>query len=85
MKATPKKKKVTERRRERERQGDRGNRKGKTVPRWPVWKRSNMVPGEHSPLGALTSAAGGNDKDDDEDDDDLLLLLCFSSSSIDLP
>lgn len=42
-----KRKKVTERGRGREwerGQGSRGNRKGKTLPRWPVWNRNNMVP-----------------------------------------
>lgn len=65
-----KKKKVTKKGRERERQGDRGKRKGKIL---------------HSPLGALTSAAGGNAKDYENDDFLLLLLLCFTSSSIDFP
>lgn len=71
MKATPKEKKEGDRERGREREGDRGNRKGKIL---------------HSPLGALTSAAGGNAKDYENDDLLLfLLLLCFTSSSIDFP
>lgn len=51
-----------------ERQRDRGNRKGITLPRCPVWHKRNMVPHEHSLLQALTSAASDNDKDNEDDD-----------------
>lgn len=52
------------------------NKRGKSLRRCPVWKRSKIVLDEHSSLGALTSAVGVSSKEDEDDD---VLLLCSLS------